>query len=205
MNKQGLSLISGGIDSPVSSYLMTRQGYALTGVHFENFPYAEPWVEKRALELAKKAGLKHAFVVKNAVNLDAYARECNPRFLCIIDRRMMFRVCAALAEKEQASFVVTGESLAQVASQTLQNLYVENTASRLPVVRPLIGMDKEEIIKIARKLGTFERSVAESSCGFIPHKPATGAWLREIEQEESKLDVDKIVQKTVASAKRVKL
>ena len=194
-----ISLLSGGIDSPVATYLMLKRDIEVVALHF----WGEPYTDKNALERVRSVvkqlqtatgrDIKTAFIPIGEKRF-SIARECNRRLQCVLCKRLMYKIAERLAEKEKANALLTGESIAQVASQTLYNLEIIDQAVGIPVLRPLIGFDKEEIIKIARDIGTYEISTQKGiCCGLVPRKPTTQARLDEIIECEDKIDFDKII------------
>ncbi|HLH78202.1 MAG TPA: tRNA uracil 4-sulfurtransferase ThiI [Candidatus Binataceae bacterium] len=209
---RGLALLSGGIDSPVAAWRMMRRGLALDYVHFHSYPMLSRASQDKARELAQHlAGFQGETTLYLApfglLQREIIARTHRP-LRVILYRRFMLRVACALAARQGAQTLVTGESLGQVASQTLPNLQTIEAAATLPVMRPLVGMDKNEIVEQARHLGTFETSILpdQDCCTlFIPRHPETHARLAEVEAAESALDVARMVAEVVASCDPVKL
>lgn len=202
-----VSLISGGIDSPVASYRMMKRGCRLIYVHFHSSPFLDRSSQEKAKTLV---GMLTRYQFHSRLYLVPFG-EIQRRIVAavlrplrvVIYRRMMLRIASIIAAKERARALVTGESLAQVASQTLPNIAVIEEAARLPVLRPLVGMDKQEIIDEARRLGTFPISILpdEDCCSlFTPRHPATRTNATEIERLESALDVPALVAKAVEQA-----
>lgn len=202
-----VSLLSGGIDSPVASFLMQRRGAKIIFLHFHAYPYTT----KASIEKAKKivqALNKYQFSSK--LYLVPFAEiqkeillKTQAKFRVILYRRAMFRIGEKIAKKENAQALVTGESLGQVASQTLENIKVIDEATNLPVFRPLIGFDKEEIIQIAKDIDTYEISILphQDCCArFLPTHPETKAKIEEIRKEEKKLNLKKIINKALKDA-----
>lgn len=204
-----VSLISGGIDSPVATYLMLRRGDDCICVHFDNRPFTDEKQLKKTKKLVSKleeiSGRKlKLYLVPHGETQLRFARETIRRYGCIFCRRMMFRVAEKIAEREGAKAIVTGESLGQVASQTLENILVEEEAVSIPIIRPLIGFDKVEIQEIARKIGTYEISIEPGlCCTIVPNKPATRSNVKIIRDEESRLDINDLVEKSVSEAEVV--
>ncbi|MBI4526223.1 MAG: tRNA 4-thiouridine(8) synthase ThiI [Deltaproteobacteria bacterium] len=195
-----VALISGGIDSPVAAYRMMRRGCRLVYVHFHSFPFLDATSQHKVRELVQLL-TRHQFrsrlylVPFGEIQRRIVASVLRP-LRVVLYRRMMLRIAEAIARKEKASALVTGESLGQVASQTLANLSVIEEASRLLILRPLVGMDKSEIIDQARKIGTFEISVIpdQDCCQlFVPRHPATNAGLAEVLRAESALDIQSMI------------
>ena len=206
---RAVSLISGGIDSPVASYRMMQRGCRLIFVHFHSAPYLDKSSQEKVRELVKLL-TRHQFASRlylvpfGEIQRQIVAAVMRP-LRVVLYRRMMMRIAEAIAKKEKASALVTGESLAQVASQTLENLAVIEKAATLPILRPLVGMDKQEIIDQARRIGTFETScIPDQDCCqlFVPRHPATKARLADVEEAESRLDLAGLIQLGVERAER---
>ncbi len=202
-----VSLISGGIDSPVASYRMMQRGCKLAFVHFHSSPYLDKTSQEKVHELVKIL-THHQFssrlylVPFGEVQRQIVAAVMRP-LRVVLYRRMMIRIADFIASRQRATALVTGESLGQVASQTLQNITVIEKASTLPILRPLIGMDKQEIVDQARKIGTFEVSVIpdQDCCQlFVPPHPATKAELTEVEEAESQLDLPALTREAAENA-----
>ena len=202
---RGTLMLSGGIDSPVAGYLMARRGLRVDAVHFHSFPYtgerARQKVEELARLVGRYAGDVDFFVVPFTHVQEVLRDTCSPEYFTILTRRFMVRITEAIALSRESGCLITGESLGQVASQTLEGLLATNcVAQRLPILRPLIGMDKEDIVAISRKIGTFETSIEpyEDCCAlFSPKHPKTKPKLPELEREEAKLDVEGLVREAV--------
>lgn len=197
-------LISGGIDSPVAASLMSKN-YKLVYVYFDNYPFDSRKKLIKVKKLVQKIGGGKLYIVPEGCNLKEF-RKANERFTCVLCKRMMYRIANKIAKKEKAKFIITGESLAQVASQTLSNMKTLNSASDLPVLRPLVGFDKEEIIKIAKEISTYEISIEKlGSCTAVPEYPATKSRIEDIEDIEKKIGVNKLANKTAKKAKTIVL
>lgn len=212
MGGRAVSLLSGGIDSPVASWMMAKRGVALEMVHFFSYPYTSPEAKEKVLELAKLltpwCGRLTVHVVPFTEIQEELRRSCPEPLFTILMRRFMMRISEAVAHRIGAHGLITGESLGQVASQTMEAMAVTGQVCSLPVFRPLVGMDKEEIIRIARKIGTFETSILpyEDCCTvFTPRHPKTHPSLEEIQEAETVLDIDGLVQKAVDNIERVVL
>lgn len=195
-NGKALLLLSGGIDSPVAGYLMGKRGVAIDVMHFESFPYTSERAKQKMLKLAELVsgytGPIHVHIISVTKIQEALRDNCDEDYFTLLLRRFMMRLSCRTAEKFGIGALTTGESLGQVASQTLEALRVTNTVCDRPVFRPLIGMDKEDIIKIARDIGTFETSILpyEDCCTvFTPKHPKTRPELFKVEREEARIDV----------------
>ncbi|MEZ4272622.1 MAG: tRNA uracil 4-sulfurtransferase ThiI [Myxococcota bacterium] len=203
------ALLSGGIDSPVAAFRMMRRGCRVCFVHFHSHPFVSKASLEKAQDLAEHL-VRHQYDgVLYAVAFGELQRRiverAPPALRVVLYRRFMVRIAAAIARQEGAEALVTGESLAQVASQTLTNMVVIDNASTLPILRPLIGMDKSEIVEQAQDLGTFETSILpdQDCCSlFIPKSPETRANLRAVEHAESSLEIDDLVTHAIAEAER---
>lgn len=201
-----VSLISGGIDSPVATYLMMKKEVEVIALHLDNRPFADEKQLDKSLKLVKHLenlfdkSIK-TFVVPHGDNQVAFARNCRRNLQCVLCKRMMLRIAAKMVEKEGADGILTGESLGQVASQTLQNIHATNQAVKTPIMRPLIGMDKVEIIDIARRIGTYDLSILPGlCCTIVPKKPSTAAKLDIVLREEEKVKMDSLVEKSMEGA-----
>ena len=207
---RAVSLLSGGIDSPVSTYMIARRGVQIIPVHFFAFPYTSELAKQKVLDLAAEllpwCGRLTVEVVPFTHIQEEIRDKCPEPFFTIIMRRFMMRISQEVALRNGCGALVTGENLGQVASQTMEALRCTEAPLTLPVLRPLIGMDKEEIIGMARKLGTFETSILpyEDCCTvFTPRHPRTKPTLAEVEEAEAALDVEALVQEALAGIERV--
>jgi thiamine biosynthesis protein ThiI len=196
-----ISLISGGIDSPVAAYRMMQRGCRVIFVHFHGAPYQDNTSQEKVRQLVKIL-TRHQFLSRlylvpfGEIQRQIVAAVARP-LRVILYRRMMLRVAETIARKEKAKALVTGESLGQVASQTLDNMVVVQQAARLPILRPLVGMDKQEIIDQARRIGSFEiSSIPDQDCCqlFVPKHPATKARFADVEHDEMKFDVNELIR-----------
>ncbi len=194
-NGKAMLLLSGGIDSPVAGFMIGKRGVELEGVHFYSYPYTSERAKEKVLELAEiLAGYTGKFKLHIVPFTDIQLEinnKCPEELLTIIMRRVMMKMAERYARNTGCSCVVTGESIGQVASQTMQSLYVTDMVVNMPVFRPLIGMDKDEVIEIARKIGTFETSILpyEDCCTvFVAKHPKTRPQLDEVLRAEENLD-----------------
>ncbi|WXG40506.1 MAG: tRNA uracil 4-sulfurtransferase ThiI [Candidatus Freyarchaeum deiterrae] len=202
-----VSLFSGGIDSPVAAWLMMKRGCKIIPIYFDNSPYTDQSTLNRAMSVIKilREYATHdrfyMYVVSHGKTLEKVINQAPRNLTCLLCKRTLYRVATAIAEREGAKGIVTGESLGQVASQTLDNLTILNESTNLPVYRPLIGLDKLEIEEIARKIGTYESSsINVTSCGAVPKKPATRAKLEKVKSAE---EIINSIQEEINSVERV--
>lgn len=198
-------LLSGGIDSPVAGCMIAKRGVSVSAVHFESFPYtsekALDKVHDLARLMARYTGTIRLHVVRFTDIQMTLHQQCPPEYLTILMRRFMMRIAARVAKAEGSLALVTGESVGQVASQTLESLGTTNSAAGMLVLRPLIGMDKLEITALAERYGTFETSILpyEDCCTvFVPRHPVTKPKMAEIEAAEAKLDVEAMIEAALA-------
>lgn len=203
-------LLSGGIDSPVAGLMMIERNLETVLLHMDNRPFTDDrQIEKvrnlRVLLSASAGHLLPLFVVPHGrIAQSVIAKHCDRHLHCVLCRRMMLRVAEVLARREGGECIVTGESLGQVASQTLDNLRVEEEATSLPVLRPLIGLDKDEIVSRSKALGAYSISTSPGLCCTIaPDLPSTAAGLGRVKAEEAKLDIDRIVRELMTGMERV--
>lgn len=201
-------LISGGIDSPVAAYMMAKRGLFLNAVHFASPPYTSPQSEDKVHRLLKKvaaySGSITLFTVGFTEIQEAIRDNCPEDMFTLIMRRFMMRIASAIAEKEDSKALITGESLGQVASQTLPAIACTDAVATMPVFRPLIGNDKDEIITVSRKIGAFDISIEpfEDCCTvFTPKHPKTKPTIQMLEEAEKALDVDCLVARALENTK----
>ncbi len=198
-------LISGGIDSPVAAWTMAKRGLRLNAIHFASPPYtskrAELKVRTLLSKVARYSGSINLAIVPFTEIQDMIAENCPEEYFTLIMRRMMMRIAERLAKKSGSLALITGESLGQVASQTLPALVTTDAVTNIPVLRPLIGMDKEEIIRISRKIDAFETSILpfEDCCTvFTPKHPKTRPTLSACEEAENSLNVEELIEKAIS-------
>ncbi len=200
-------LLSGGIDSPVAAYVMAKAGAEIIGLHMDGSPYFESNVRvgKLAARLRELTGQDFPVFTAphGSANLSSIANTRISNIRCVLCKRFMMRTAEALAEREGCNAIVMGDSMGQVASQTLRNMRVEQQAISIPIIRPLIGMDKDEIVKIAREIGTFELSIENAGpCGIVPAKPSTAAKLEKILEAEAEMNVRDMIENALAGMKK---
>lgn len=203
---KGLLLLSGGIDSPVAGYLMSKRGLSLEAVHFHSYPYTSLQAKEKVVSLAKMisryCGAIKLHIISFTEIQEQIHKNCDPEYMITIMRRIMMRIAERISYANDLGAIVTGESLGQVASQTMQSMNVTNSVVNLPVFRPLIAFDKEEIMDIARKIGTYETSILpyEDCCTvFLPKNPVIRPTLKRAEYLETLLDVEGLVEKALAN------
>ena len=209
---KAVSLLSGGIDSPVSTYMIAKRGVEIFPVHFFSFPYTSELAKQKVLDLAGElldyCGRLTVQVVPFTHIQEEIRNKCPEELFTLIMRRFMMRIAERIALDNGCGALVTGEDLGQVASQTMEALAVTNAAVSLPVLRPLIGMDKEEIVTIARRIGTFETSILpyEDCCTvFTPRRPKTRPELAEVLEAEKALDCQALIDEAVAGVEKIKI
>ncbi len=199
---KGLALLSGGIDSPVACFRMAKRGMVISAVHFHSFPYTSLMAKEKTIDLTRRlskyCGDIKMHIVPFTEIQQAIHSNCPSEFMITIMRRIMMRIAERIALESGCGSLITGESLAQVASQTQESILVTNSVvKQLPVFRPLIGMDKEEIIKTAREIGTYDLSILpyEDCCTvFLPKNPVIKPKLDIVEKAESRLDIESLIE-----------
>ena len=209
-NGVAVSLLSGGIDSPVSSYMIAKRGVRLVPVHFFSFPYTSEAAKEKVIELARLltpyCGKMPLFVVPFTHIQEQIRDKCPEEYFTLVMRRFMMRIAEKIAETQGAKAIVTGENLGQVASQTMEAMASTQAVLSLPVLQPLIGLDKEEIVRLARRIGTFETSILpyEDCCTvFTPRHPKTHPKLEEVARAESAMDIEGLVAEALAGVERI--
>ena len=203
---KGMLLLSGGIDSPVAGWRMMKRGMTVECVHFESFPYTSEAAREKVFELARELTEYCGKIKVHVISLTHIQEEmrdhCEEDYFTLLLRRFMMRLASRSAEENGCPVLVTGESLGQVASQTLKSMVVTEDAADRPVFRPLVGMDKEEIIVTAREIGTFDTSILpyDDCCTvFTPRHPRTQPELGKVLREESRIDVDALLEEAWAT------
>ena len=203
---KGMLLLSGGIDSPVAGYFMARRGMTVEAIHFHSFPYTSLLAKEKVIRLAKQmseyCGNIKLHIISFTKVQEAINRNCDKDHMVVLMRRIMMRIAERLAIKRDAHAIITGESLGQVASQTLESINATNAVVDMPVFRPLIGLDKIDIMKVSQKINTYEISIEpyEDCCTvFLPKNPVTKPKIEKVLKEESKLDIEQLVQEALES------
>ena len=211
-NGSAVTLLSGGIDSPVSSYMIAKRGIHLIPVHFFSFPYTSEQAKEKVISLARIltewCGRMTVEVVPFTHIQEEIRDKCPEEYFTLIMRRFMMRIAERIAEANGAKAIVTGENLGQVASQTMEAMASTQAVTHLPTLQPLVGMDKEEIVQMARRIGTFDTSILpyEDCCTvFTPRHPRTRPKISEVEEVEAALDVQALVEEALAGIERIKL
>ena len=212
MGGRAVSLLSGGIDSPVASWMMAKRGVALEMVHFFSYPYTSEEAKQKVLELARLltpwTGRLVVHVVPFTAIQEELRRSCPEELFTILMRRFMMRISAQVAHRVGAEALITGESLGQVASQTMEAMHCTGAVTDLPIFRPVVGMDKEEIVRISRRINTFEISILpyEDCCTvFTPKHPKLKPTLKQCREAEAKLDIEGLVNAAVDGIERVRI
>jgi thiamine biosynthesis protein ThiI len=192
---KGLLLISGGIDSPVAGAVMQKKNVEVDALHFSYAPFTGDEPEHKSKDVAKLLGFKKFIVVNISKAVEELSKKTRHKYYFILSKRFMMKLAERLAKKLKYDFLITGESLAQVSSQTLVNLNSIDKAVDIKIIRPLFGWDKQEIINEAKKLGTFEISKGPEVCDVLAaKKPATKAEYSKVLNEESKINTEKLLK-----------
>lgn len=206
-NGKGMVLLSGGIDSPVAAWMMAKRGMLIEAVHFHSYPYTSPRAQQKVEELAQILSTYCGRFKMHVINLlpiqEQIVANCPEDETTILVRRFMMRIAEKIAEKKECMMLITGENLGQVASQTAESLVVTDASVSKPVMRPLIAMDKVDIMDKAKEIGTYEKSIEpyEDCCTvFLPKHPTTKPRLERILESESKLDCIGLIEAAVESA-----
>ena len=211
-NGKGMTLLSGGIDSPVATWMMAKRGMMIEAVHFHSFPYTSQRAQQKVEELASLVSTYCGRFKMHVINLlpiqEQIVQNCPEEETTILVRRFMMRIAQELAKASDCNMLITGENLGQVASQTAEALVVTDASVSMPVMRPLIGMDKVDIMDLAREIGTYEKSIEpyEDCCTvFLPKHPSTKPRLERILASESKLDCEKLIEEAVAAEEIIEI
>lgn len=203
---KAVSLLSGGIDSPVASYLISRAGADVVLFHMDNGPYCDDRAKENVIAIAeqleKYTGKRFPlYFAPHGPSQTAIHDACDRNYQCVMCKRAMHRTAGEFAKIIGADMIVMGDSLGQVASQTLKNIRAENTGMSIPIVRPLIGLDKTEIMEVAREIGTFDISISPSvGCTIVPHKVTTAADPIRIESYRERIDIDSLAKESAEKA-----
>lgn len=210
--RDGLLLLSGGIDSPVAGFAMAKRGLRQDILHFDSFPYTSPQAKQKVISLAKSIstfiGARYMYVCSMTKLQEAFHTNCNEEYAINLLRRSMIRVANKLCDKFNYKTIITGESLGQVASQTIESLTTTNAVAKYPVLRPLISFNKDEIVALAKEIGTYETSILpyEDCCTvFLPKNPIIKPKTKNSEKEESKIDLELLIQAVIENMEVIKL
>lgn len=205
-------MISGGIDSPVAAWMMAKRGIELNAVHFASPPYTSERAEQKVIDLTRKVSLWSGSIKLHIIPFtelqEAIRDGCPSELFTVIMRRFMIKITERIAREEECLAMISGESVGQVASQTLKAIACTDEAASMPILRPLVGMDKEEIIRIARRIDTFETSILpyEDCCTvFTPKHPRTRPNLEAVLEAESRLDVDALMDTAIAERNIIRI
>lgn len=211
-NGKGMILMSGGIDSPVAAFMMAKRGMTIEAVHFHSYPYTSPRAQKKVEDLVKVLAGYMGTIRMHVINLlpiqEQIVQNCPEDETTLLVRRFMMRIAEQVAIKNKNMMLITGEDLGQVASQTAEALVVTDSVVSMPVMRPLIAMDKVDIMDKAKEIGTYDISIQpyEDCCTvFLPKHPVTKPKLAKIEKSESALDVETLVKNAVASEEIIEI
>ncbi len=207
-NGRGLLLLSGGIDSPVAGFMMAKRGVEISGVHYHSYPFTSERAEEKVKNLAEILSLYAGPIKLYSVNILAIQKELNAKCpedeMTILSRRFMMRIAERIAKGNGIDALITGENLGQVASQTINGISVINAVVDMPILRPLIGFDKVDIIDLAKEIETYETSILpyEDCCTlFLPDHPVTRPKLKNIEKSEENLNIDRLVDSAIETMK----
>ena len=210
VNGRGMALLSGGIDSPVAAWMMAKRGLDISAVHFFSYPYTSEQAKEKVIDLARIVARWSGKITVSVVPFTHIQTEirdkCQEDYFTLVMRRMMMRISQRVALHQNCGCLITGESLGQVASQTMEAMTCTGAVCDIPVFRPVIGMDKEEIVTVARKIDTFETSILpyEDCCTvFTPKHPQTKPRLEDVEREEAKLDIEALVEEAFQGVQRI--
>ena len=212
-SSSGLLLLSGGIDSPVAGYMMAKRGVKVASVHFHSYPYtsnmAREKVEKLAKIISAYTGNMTIYMISVAKLQEQIHAKCNDSYMITLLRRAMFTIAEKLCKKYGKKMIITGESLGQVASQTIESMtVVSNVVKSTPIMRPLVAFDKCETIEISKKIGTFETSIEpfEDCCTvFLPDNPVVRPELEKVLKEQEKIEFDELIKESLESLEIVEI
>ena len=202
-----ICLISGGIDSPVAAYIMIEKGMTPVALYIDCHPYTTPETKTAAINVIRLLSTYtndkkiKTYIIPHRDNLKAILTQIPPKLTCVFCKRTMYAIAARIAKKEDALAIVTGEILGEQASQTTQNLYAINQAVKTPILRPLIGFDKEEVTRIGRRIGTLQASISQPQrCTAVPEKPETHAQFQEVLKLGNTIDLESTINKAISQA-----
>ena len=209
---KALLLLSGGIDSPVAGYLMAKRGLKIEAVHFHSYPYTSEQAKEKVITLAKELCEYCDEIKLHIISFTKIQEQihmnCDPEYMITIMRRIMMRIAEKICNQNDLGAIITGESLGQVASQTMQSINVTNSVVSLPVFRPVIAFDKEDIVEVAEKIGTFETSILpyEDCCTvFLPKYPVIKPTIKKAEYQEKFLNIENLVDEVLSNQEEIVL
>ena len=209
---KALLLLSGGIDSPVAGYLMAKRGLKIEAVHFHSYPYTSEQAKEKVITLAKELCEYCDEIKLHIISFTKIQEQihmnCDPEYMITIMRRIMMRIAEKICNQNDLGAIITGESLGQVASQTMQSINVTNSVVSLPVFRPVIAFDKEDIVEVAEKIGTFETSILpyEDCCTvFLPKYPVIKPTIKKAEYQEKFLNIENLVDEALSNQEEIVL
>ncbi len=209
---KGLLMLSGGIDSPVAGYMIAKRGMKLDAIHFHSYPYTGEAAKEKVIELAKMVGEYsnglNLHIVKFTEIQEAIHEKCPEEYMITLMRRFMMRIAEIIANNNNCQTIITGESLGQVASQTIESITSSNSVAKMPVLRPLIAFDKLDIIEISEKIGTYNTSILpyEDCCTvFLPKFPIIKPKLENVERIEKNLDINTLIENALTTVETLKL
>ena len=210
--RDGLLLLSGGIDSPVAGFCMAKRGLRQDILHFDSFPYTSPQAKEKVITLARTIkniiGAKYMYICSMTKLQEEFHIHCSSEYAINLLRRSMIRVANAICDKYKYKTIITGESLGQVASQTIESITTTNEVAKYPVLRPLISFNKEEIIKIAKEINTYNTSILpyEDCCTvFLPRNPIIKPKVADAQKEESKIDLESLLKYVIENIEVIEL
>lgn len=200
--QKALLLISGGFDSPVAGWKMMQMGMEIVALHFSVEPFSDNSPELKSKKLAQKLGINRFITIKNGMQQAELTKKCNHKFYYILQRRLFLRIAERIAETKGCRYLITGDNLGQVGSQTLKNLEVITKAVKMQILRPLLTNDKVETIELAKKIDTYELSIGPEICSVLgPKHPATRSTIEKIEEEEKKVDINQLIEDSLKNMK----
>lgn len=209
---KGLLLLSGGIDSPVAGFMMAKRGMRINALHFHSYPYTGILAKEKVIKLAnivsKYSGKMTLHIVKLTQIQEAIHEKCDESFMITLMRRFMMRIAERISKENDYQAIITGESLGQVASQTIESMTSSNSVVTMPVLRPVVAFDKDDIIAISEKIGAFETSILpyEDCCTvFLPKNPQIKPKMQKILAEESKLDVEELINNAMSEIEIIEI
>jgi thiamine biosynthesis protein ThiI len=197
-SKKAIVLLSGGIDSPVAAFLAMQNGLKLTALHFSLEPFTGNEPQKKVEKICKHLKIKRLIIIKIGKILEQFARHCNNKYYFVFLKRLMLKIAEKIALNEKCFLIITGESLGQVSSQTLSNLSTISKAISMPVLRPLLPFEKQEIIDFAKKIGTYDISIGPEACDALgPKHPFTKSTENQLLLEEKKIPLNKLINQAL--------